>query len=67
MAALLVCDGGAVLTHRSAAALWDLLPYPATAQVCVTVASRGVSRGPESSFIEPPWSAETSAFATECA
>jgi very-short-patch-repair endonuclease len=39
MAALLVCDGGAVLTHRSAAALWDLLPYPATAQVCVTVAS----------------------------
>jgi hypothetical protein len=38
-AALLACGSDAVLSHRSAAALWDLLPYPAAAHVCVTVPS----------------------------
>jgi very-short-patch-repair endonuclease len=37
MAALLACGARAVLSHRSAAALWDLLPYPATAPVWVTI------------------------------
>jgi very-short-patch-repair endonuclease len=37
MAAMLACGEGAVLSHRSAAAIWDLLPYPATSHVCVTV------------------------------
>ncbi|MEK6327077.1 MAG: DUF559 domain-containing protein [Actinomycetota bacterium] len=37
MAALLACGRHAILSHRSAAALWDLLPYPAAAQACVTV------------------------------
>lgn len=33
------------LSHRSAAALWELLPYPATAPVWVTVApERGATR-----------------------
>lgn len=36
-AALLACGEGAVLSHRSAANLWNLLPYPASAPVCVTV------------------------------
>jgi very-short-patch-repair endonuclease len=36
MAALLACPG-AVLSHRSAAHLWELLPYPAAAPVWVTV------------------------------
>ena len=40
MAALLACGAGAVLSHRSAANLWNLLPYPAAAPVCVTVAPR---------------------------
>ena len=35
-----------VLSHRSAAALWQLLPYPATAPVCVTVQpGRSTTRG----------------------
>jgi very-short-patch-repair endonuclease len=38
MAALLAFRLEAVLSHRSAAALWDLLPYPATAPVWVTIA-----------------------------
>jgi very-short-patch-repair endonuclease len=37
MAALLAYDGEAVLSHRSAAALWGLLSYPATAPVWVTI------------------------------
>ena len=36
-AALLACGPRAVLSHRSAGALWQLLPYPATAPVWVTV------------------------------
>jgi very-short-patch-repair endonuclease len=38
LAAVLACGEGAVLSHRSAAALWQLLPYPATsAPIDVTV------------------------------
>ena len=39
MAALLATGGTAVvaLSHRSAAALWNLSPYPAPGDVCVTV------------------------------
>ena len=37
MAALLACGEGAVLSHRSAAALWGLLSYPASGRACVTV------------------------------
>jgi very-short-patch-repair endonuclease len=36
-AALLACGPGAVLSHRTAAALWELLPYRPSADVCVTV------------------------------
>jgi very-short-patch-repair endonuclease len=36
-AALLACGEAAVLSHRSAANLWKLLPYPASAPVWVTV------------------------------
>jgi very-short-patch-repair endonuclease len=36
-AALLACGNQAVLSHRSAANIWDLLPYPASAPACVTV------------------------------
>jgi very-short-patch-repair endonuclease len=38
MAALLAFRLEAVLSHRSAAALWQLLPYPATTPVWVTIA-----------------------------
>jgi len=37
-AALLACGRGAALSHRSAAALWNLSPYPATAPVWITTA-----------------------------
>jgi very-short-patch-repair endonuclease len=37
IAALLACGPRAVLSHRTAAALWDLLPHPAQERVCVTV------------------------------
>jgi very-short-patch-repair endonuclease len=37
MAALLACGPQAVLSHRSAASIWNLLHYPATAPVCITV------------------------------
>ena len=37
IAAVLACGPDAILSHRSAAGLWDLLPYPASAQACVTV------------------------------
>jgi very-short-patch-repair endonuclease len=37
MAALLACGRSATLSHRSAAALWELLAYPATAPAFVTV------------------------------
>jgi len=36
-AALLACGERSVLSHRSAANLWDLLPYPASAPAWVTV------------------------------
>jgi very-short-patch-repair endonuclease len=36
-AALLACGQRAVLSHRSAASLWSLLPYPALAPVWVTL------------------------------
>jgi very-short-patch-repair endonuclease len=47
LAALLAFGTSAVLSHRSAAALWELLPYPATAPACVTlpIASRVVRPG----------------------
>lgn len=38
MAALLAVKDEGALSHRSAAQLWDLLPYPAAAPVWVTVA-----------------------------
>jgi very-short-patch-repair endonuclease len=37
MAALLACGVDAILSHRSAAALWELFPYPASAPACITV------------------------------
>ncbi|MGH2925032.1 MAG: DUF559 domain-containing protein [Solirubrobacterales bacterium] len=40
MAALLACGADAVLSHRSAAAMWDLLTYPAGAPSWVTVPLR---------------------------
>ena len=44
-AALLACGPRSVLSHRTAAALWDLLPYPAKADVSVTVPpQRGATR-----------------------
>src|SRR5215218_4181290 len=36
-AALLACGDKSVLSHRSAANLWNLLPYPASAPAWVTV------------------------------
>jgi hypothetical protein len=36
-AALLACGAKAVLSHRTAAHLWNLFPYPASAPVCVTI------------------------------
>lgn len=36
-AALLACGEAAVLSHRSAASLWALLPYPASAPAWITV------------------------------
>ena len=38
-AALLACGSDAVLSHRSAAAIWGLLPYPSKAYPWVTVPS----------------------------
>ena len=46
VAALLALGPGAVISYRSAAALWDLLPYPATADVCVTIAQRRIRSRP---------------------
>jgi len=40
LAAVLACGPGAVLSHRSAAQLWELLPYPAAAALEVTVPAR---------------------------
>lgn len=37
MAALLACHPHATLSHRTAAALWNLLPYPDQADVWVTI------------------------------
>src|SRR5436190_6068807 len=36
-AALLACGDDAALSHRSSAALWKLLPYPASSTACVTI------------------------------
>jgi hypothetical protein len=36
-AALLACGGAAILSHRSAANVWGILPYPASAPVWITV------------------------------
>jgi very-short-patch-repair endonuclease len=36
-AALLACSRSAVLSHRTAASLWELIAYPAAAEVCVTI------------------------------
>jgi very-short-patch-repair endonuclease len=46
MAAVLACGAGAALSHRSAAAIWKLLPYPANTTIEVTTprADRGRSR-----------------------
>jgi very-short-patch-repair endonuclease len=38
MAALFACGRTAVLSHRTAASLWNLIPYPAPGDVCVTTA-----------------------------
>jgi very-short-patch-repair endonuclease len=46
MAALLASGSGAVLSHRSAADLWQLLPYPADARACVTVPRGRTTRRP---------------------
>jgi very-short-patch-repair endonuclease len=44
-AALLACGQDAVLSHRSAANLWGLLPYPASAPAWITVPpGRGATR-----------------------
>src|SRR5215216_1822327 len=45
-AALLACGKAAVLSHRSAAKLWDLLPYPASAPAWVTVPSERSAERP---------------------
>jgi len=45
-AALLACRGQAALSHRSAANLWNLLPYPAAAPVWITVPPGRVIRRP---------------------
>jgi very-short-patch-repair endonuclease len=37
MAALLACGPSAVLSHRTAASLWNLLPYPAPGDVSIMV------------------------------
>jgi very-short-patch-repair endonuclease len=47
MAAVLACGNGAVLSHRSAAYLWHLLPHPANPRpVHVTVPGRDPGRKP---------------------
>jgi very-short-patch-repair endonuclease len=41
IAAILACGSGAVISHRSAAYLWELLPYPAqSTEIEVTVCGR---------------------------
>jgi very-short-patch-repair endonuclease len=37
MAALFACGSTAVLSHVTAASLWNLLPYPAPGDVCLTI------------------------------
>jgi very-short-patch-repair endonuclease len=45
MAAALASGPGALVSHRSAAAVWDMLPYPAAGDVWITNTSeRGVGR-----------------------
>ena len=47
MAAVLACGQGAVLSHRSAAAVWRLLPYPAqSAPVQITVPGKARAQRP---------------------
>jgi very-short-patch-repair endonuclease len=47
MAALLACGPTAILSHRSAASLWLLVPYPAPGPVCVTVEPERSARRPK--------------------
>jgi very-short-patch-repair endonuclease len=47
MAAVLACGAEAVLSHRSAAALWNLLPYPAqSAPVHITLPGKARAQRP---------------------
>ena len=46
MAALLACGPDATLAHRSAASLWRLLPYPATAPPWITIPSERYAQRP---------------------
>jgi very-short-patch-repair endonuclease len=46
MAALLVCGRTAVLSHHTAASLWNLLPSPAPRDVCVTIRPEGSAGRP---------------------
>ena len=55
MAAVLACGEGAVLSHRSAAELWELLP-PRGGNVHVTVERAGSDTA--SGYIAPPRSPE---------
>jgi hypothetical protein len=66
MAAVPVCPG-AVLSHSSAAHLWELLPYPAAAPVWVTLEpERSVRRHLESGPNEQYSATATSATVTAC-
>jgi very-short-patch-repair endonuclease len=46
MAAVLACGPSAVVSHRSAAAMMEILPYPARGDVWVTVPNRSIEGGP---------------------
>ena len=54
MAALLAFRQTATLSHRSAAALWNLLPYPATASVWVTTRPEMHAKRPGIQAIRAP-------------
>jgi very-short-patch-repair endonuclease len=53
-AALLACGGDAVISHRSAAALWGLLPRDAGAAVDVSLPGRAGRRGHQGIHIHRP-------------
>lgn len=46
MAAVLACRAAALLSHRSAAQLWHLLPHAASPAIAVTIAGRDPGRKP---------------------